>query len=601
MAGPLGSDMRTDSGRAEGYVVLVLTLVAFLIRARSPQTLGLTHFDEGVYAGAGLWSVLPGGLAAFDPQVISYAPPGLPILIGLAYVILGVGDLAALSVTIVAGSLTVPCVAWVARRTFGPGAGAASAAFVAGSMAHVAFSRKALTDAPYLLVWVVCLGLGGRFLERPRLGRAVALGVAAGVAQNFKYNGGMLLAVVALTSVWNWAGRRDLRPTRQLLTTLWLSMVAVLTAAILYAPWYLFVENHGGYAALVRHHSRYVGGLETWWPHARVQLAQVVALSGSVAERTSTWMLAVLVGWGISGELATMVGLRGRVVGTGVALLAGLITVATLCPDAGWWLGLAAFARLLRDAEPSRRLLGMTWLVFSLVTPFYHPYARLWLPLHALGWIIQGALIVELRPDRVRSLFSEPLRLRAVLFPGVVVGLLILSRAHWGTRRPEPLSAAVLATPTDLFRTAVDTMNRTATPPTDGSAAIRILARRPLAYYLLTRSPYAVQLLADADSIENRSTSSRDWLVVDQAVLAPGVVETGGTIELGPGWIKVKSFRALLDPVTSLDVAPGACFDTAAARPYELAVFRPDTGITPFPTRLLPHVDDVTPATRAKP
>ena len=133
------------------------------------KRLGLIHFDEGIYAIAGLWSVSPGGLAAIDPTLIAYAPPGFPILVGLSYLLFGVSDLAAILVSVLTGTLTIPATAWLARRTFGAGAGAFAAALVALSGFHVAYSRMALTDASFLLFWVLGLICGQRFLERPGL------------------------------------------------------------------------------------------------------------------------------------------------------------------------------------------------------------------------------------------------------------------------------------------------------------------------------------------------------------------------------------------------------------------------------------------------
>lgn len=53
------------------------TLVGGTLRLWSLRRLGLVHFDEGIYAIA--------GLVGLDPSVIPYAPPGFPFLIGLAY------------------------------------------------------------------------------------------------------------------------------------------------------------------------------------------------------------------------------------------------------------------------------------------------------------------------------------------------------------------------------------------------------------------------------------------------------------------------------------------------------------------------------------
>ena len=148
---------------------------------------------------AGTWVLSPqGARAAWTRRSISYAPPGFPFLVGLAYGLLGVSDVSAILVSIVAGTLTIPVVGWLAYRTFGRGAGAAASAFAALSGPHIAFSRMALTDASFLLFWLLAIGQGQRFLERPGFPRAVVLGLAVGVAQLFKYNGWIAGVVVAL-------------------------------------------------------------------------------------------------------------------------------------------------------------------------------------------------------------------------------------------------------------------------------------------------------------------------------------------------------------------------------------------------------------------
>src|SRR5436189_2149171 len=88
---------RASTLRREAIASLILTLVGAVLRLWSAGRLGLTHFDEGIYALAGLWSLSPHGLAALDRSIIAYAPPGLPILVGLGYLVLGVGDLVAIA------------------------------------------------------------------------------------------------------------------------------------------------------------------------------------------------------------------------------------------------------------------------------------------------------------------------------------------------------------------------------------------------------------------------------------------------------------------------------------------------------------------------
>ena len=108
---------------------------------------------------------------AIDPTVISYAPPGFPVLVGLSYLVFGVNDLAAILVSIGAGTLTIPVAAWLSRRTFGPGAGGAAAAFAALSGPHIAFSRMALTDASFLLCWLAAIGHGPAISRAAQSGR----------------------------------------------------------------------------------------------------------------------------------------------------------------------------------------------------------------------------------------------------------------------------------------------------------------------------------------------------------------------------------------------------------------------------------------------
>ena len=43
------------------------------------------------------------------------------------------------------------------------------------------------------------------------------------------------------------------------------------------------------------------------------------------------------------------------------------------------------------------------WVTLSLLTPFYHPYARLWLPLEAFGWLFMAGVLRQYVDVAVRS------------------------------------------------------------------------------------------------------------------------------------------------------------------------------------------------------
>ena len=221
-------------------------------------------------------------------------PRGFPFLVGLTYLTFGVSDLAAICVSVLAGTLTIPATAWLARRTFGAGAGAAAAALVALSGFHVAFSRMALTDASFLLFWVLGLICGQRFLERPGVTRRVALGLAVGLAQFFKYNGWLLGAIVVLAaclgSIVDPRKRDRAKAPCNLGTS---GLLAALLAAAIYWPWFRFVESHGGYRRLLAHHRSYMGGLGSWLPHWRLQLEQASALSGGPVWNTVQYALVI--------------------------------------------------------------------------------------------------------------------------------------------------------------------------------------------------------------------------------------------------------------------------------------------------------------------
>jgi hypothetical protein len=257
----------------------------------------------------------------------------------------------------------------------------ATAALVALSIAHVAFSRKALTDVPFLLTWLIAVGLGGRFLEKPGLGRAIALGLAVGIAQNFKYNGWIAGAVIVLAALLGLIANREERKAVSILKTFGFGLIAVVVAALVYWPWYQFVETHGGYAALVKHHQSYLKGPDAWVGHWRHQLAQVVALSGGVFWGILAWSVAWLgCALAVNGPGLVRSKTRWELARLRLGALIGGVVLAMI-PDLAWWVGLAWVSWLVFDSRQAVRVLGCWWLILSVMTPFYHPYARLWLPL----------------------------------------------------------------------------------------------------------------------------------------------------------------------------------------------------------------------------
>ena len=566
--------------RREWLVVLVLMILGAVIRFWSFGQMGLTHFDEGVYALSGLWAVSSKGIGTLEPMVVPFAPPGFPILVGLAYLTFGVSDSSALLVSLACGVATIPVAAWVGRRTFGPGAGVASAALATLALAHVAFSRKALTDSPFLLAWLVAVGLGARFLESPRIGRAIVLGVAVGIAQNLKYNGWIAGLVVVLGAVFGLIWGRDQRRPSALVRTFGLGFVAALVASAAYWPWFSFVESHGGYADLMRHQRSYLGGTSTWMPHLRQQLAQVVALSGGRAWAMVTWAVAWL-GCGVAVHGWTLFRTssgwdRARL---RIGLLLGCAILASFL-DLGWWIGLACVPWLVRDGRPAVRLLAAWWLVLSLMTPFYHPYARLWLPLHAAGWILLSGSIVSLGPFSEnllgrcdRATWTRPSILARCAWI-VLCGIL----ARWQLEKSvAPLPFSAFSLPTDTLRDVVADLGTDPQLSANPSTPLLVLARRPVAFYLALQGKILFRPLAGPEALQKGPSSykSRELVLLDRTVAGPQFLEDVAETAYLPSWRETRTWTERLDPVTLLDVRPQAAFEGFSTEQRTLILLAP--------------------------
>jgi dolichyl-phosphate-mannose-protein mannosyltransferase len=549
---------RLDSGfLRESLVVIALTMVGAVIRLWSPGHIGLIHFDEGIYALAGLWVFSPRGLLDLDPTLIPYAPPGFSILVGLSYLFFGVGDVAAVLVSIVSGTLTIPAVGWVARRTFGGGAGAAAAALTALSGAHITFSRMALVDASFLLFWVLAIGQGQRFLERPKPARAVLLGLAVGIAQLFKYNGWISGVIVALSAGFWLLVHPAERKSRTTIATWGWGFVAALVAAMVYWPWYQFVEWHGGYSALLAHQRSYLGGLSSWPGHWSVQLDQAAALSGG-----PVWLgcggIAASVGMLLSvGDF----GARGRFL---FRILVEAISLSALCliPELSWWvcviwISIALIQRKGIETLPAYFLL-IGWVTLSFLTPFYHPYARLWLPVHAFGWIIMGGVFVGVRTSVeiagrgsrwTWNLASDPLPWFALIciLSGVSDAI-----SYDLSREAAPIR---LLEPSDSVRLACRAVGKEI--PSDVKS-LRVFARRPSIFYLALGGGVAVFIQPDLNHLLEQGGDRTSWALLDMAMLRQDNVSEEDLSRSMPHWVVVRDIPTMLNMATLLDIEPAA-------------------------------------------
>jgi 4-amino-4-deoxy-L-arabinose transferase-like glycosyltransferase len=554
----------------EVLTVSALTIVGAGLRLWSLPWLGLVHFDEGIYALAGLWPFSPRGYPAIDPATIAYSPPGFPVLVGLSYLCLGPSDLSAILVSIFWGAATIPVSGWLAGRTFGRGAGAAAAALAALAGPHVAFSRMALSDASFLFFWLIALGQGQRFLERPGWLRALALGVSVALAQLFKYNGWISGLIVALCAGLGEFAPAAQHPKRRFSIWGW-GLAAAFVAAALYWPYYQFVNAHGGYGALLAHQRGYLGGMSSWLPHLGLQLAASRLLSGG-----PVWLLA----GGLAAALATLfTSIRtapDRPAGWRVAVVLLVATGLFAVFDLRWmvppiYVGLSLAIREKRQCV-ALRLLAVGWLTLGVLTPFYHPYARLWLPLEAFGWLFVAGLyaaLASLQAARPLAGTAERTRLGHLPWLGVLcVGTgALLARPGWSGKAAVP----GILDPSDSLRVACRLV---AHELPETLPSVHLFGRPAAAFYLSLSGRAGVSRLGGYDQLL-RPADPADRALLDTVLLRQEGILEPALKRLDQGWVVLHSFPSRLNLPTLLDIDPASAVGGPIDDQAPLLLLRP--------------------------
>jgi 4-amino-4-deoxy-L-arabinose transferase-like glycosyltransferase len=538
----------------EAVIVVLLTAIGAIVRLWGLGHLGLIHFDEGIYAIAGLWSVSPGGLSSIDPTLIPYAPPGFPVLIGMSYLFFGVSDIAAILVSIVAGTLTIPATAWLARRTFGAGAGACAAALVSFSGFHVAFSRMALTDASFLLFWVLGLIAAQQFLERPRIATAIILGLSVGLAQLFKYNGWLIGSIVILAAALSSFSDRGSRTPAKLWATWSSGLVAAIVAALVYLPWFQFVEAHGGYGKLLTHHQSYMGGVGSWLPDLRIQIEQAAGMSGGSVWEAAVYILASICLYAVCPPRS-----RGQ---RKSAVVSFVLTSAFLVVPHVYWILGAMLMLLFHRWTMRQRLLGVAWLFLSILTPFYRPYVRLWLPLQHLGWVILPGYSKANLGAKDGSPYTARLEWSRDTLAMTVIRVVVGAACFWVAyplglpiQLPSLFASNELPRPfahSDSLRNAV--RQALADLPA-GSSGVRLLVRPPVTFYLGGR--ISAQAEPNLDGLL-ASGNPKLWAILDEAQLRQEGDLKIATEKLLRHWEIVHEYPTQLNLPTLLDIDPGA-------------------------------------------
>ena len=533
-------------------LVALATLAGLPLRVWPVGRLGLNQFDEGIYALVAHGITLTPGWVNVDPVVISYAPPGYPLLVALVAFFVGMSDQACLLASALMGTLTIPLAAGIAGEIFGRRAAVTTAWLVCFSGPHIAFSRMGLTDATFLCFWSLAWLACHRFLRSPGFGNAVLMGGLVGWSQEVKYNGWLIGGFALVTAGVGLIVVQENRAIRRLGGLAGWGSLAIVVAWLVVLPWYLFVESHGGYAGLLRHQRSYLGGLAGWWPHLWLQVHQASVLSGSAGFQAVTVGVILWSGWVIQpGPLALDWRTGVRLVGLG-----GCLAPLIANPVAAGLIGLTILDARTRLAD---RLLGVIWVGLFFLTPFYHPYARLWLPFELTHWVLLGGLATRFQDefasmaDPRHSSLARRLRIGAA-------GVVLLGTLWRGTGFPvgptSTLSHDGLFAPSDGLGIVAAQVSAQLGPEV---RELRTFVRPSLSYSL--RGPYQVNPQRNLSEFE-RVADPQTWGLVDSTLISPELTTTGDPnlrrliAQIQAQWEVVAEFWAITSLPTALDLDP---------------------------------------------
>lgn len=193
-----------------------------------------------------------------------------------------------------------------------------------------------------------------------------------------------------------------------------------------------------------------------------------------------------------------------------------------LFPMLPWWLGVACFPALLVDRRPSVRVVAFWWMILSILTPLYHPYARLWLPLHGVGWLIVAGIAfsapahvvsVHRNIDFFKHSQRNPFDLVQASFAAIaILGVMFFSTSQCTLISHPHDSDQILAASDDLRRAVREIEKET--PGRD--FPIVCLASPVVRWYLLLDGFRSIGA-SSLDDLKNKTKSST-YGVVDTSV-----------------------------------------------------------------------------------
>lgn len=353
------------------------------VRLAFLNRVAVDHYDEAIYAA----NVYFGAEEGYQfPGRQFNAPPLMPLLIETTHIVWSMTGLAKpLWLPVLPGLLcgiaTIPSAWWIARRWFGPTAGATAMWLVALNEFHAVYSRTALTDVPVTLAILWAVFAAWKLLIHPTVGNGVIVGVLTAIAWWLKYSGWLPLAILLVGG----AVDQMMIPRDQRRIKAWLiaTVIAVFVAALLWSPVIADCRTVGGYSAVAANHRTFIQGWSSWGQDFVTYLRQygqyplltglglmwVTIPIGPFEWRTSTWSRV--------GSLALIAAFMATFLWPQMLWI--LLLIPSVC---GIISGLRAWSRgeLTRFEIAAAALLSTWFCGLFLTTPLYHPYPRLLLP-----------------------------------------------------------------------------------------------------------------------------------------------------------------------------------------------------------------------------
>ena len=261
--------------------------------------------------------------------------------------------------------------------------------------------------------------------------------------------------------------------------------------------------------------------------------------------------------------------------------------IATLrvSPDVTWWVPLAMLPWDLRARRisPSAGLILIYagWLILSVLTPFYHPYARLWLPLHAFECVWLGGIAGLASTCWTWNRAAPRLTWRGwfAFLPRMAFALHLLfyllpsqpgdnRKPAWAVRNS---TLPGLLVPTDSLKK--ESIAIAHDFPKDVKT-LRVYARPPASFYLGQTALVALESQASLRELL-RPGDGATWALLDTALVRQDENLKAELKRSSPDWILAGTFRAPPSMPVLLDIDPAAAFDENASAQVELRLFRP--------------------------